>query len=372
MIPRVSFALLLLISAAGSKIVLVDAGSAKTAPLSEWKDRASEAGYTPLQDPLLDAVLFGNVALLPNTMPRLEAALRAAEEALTQLDLDGCLARVKTVDLIVSTTNLSPEVLTVLSDAHILAARAHDARGARKQAMAELEIAHRLAPDRSLDPARHSPRIRALWARASQPKPSAHDLGITTEPAGADLWLNGRRASRTTKVPLGRHYVTAALEGYESATVVVEPATAGVHLKLKALSREAYASRLRARLSEPGARVELVAPMLITLSGAERLGLVRGDQITVYDERGKSVATALTPLPPPPAARAPPTTVYRAAPVAVESTPWIKSANGITVMVVVGLVVVAAVAAVPIYVLARSDDGYVIENWCAAGEPCGQ
>ena len=135
-------------------------------------------------------------------------------------------------------------------------------RGAVPRALEAVRLVHRLDPARrALDPGSYRPKIVQLYAQAgATPETRETHLDVVTEPPGAEVWIDGRRAGTAPlarSLGVGFHYVAAAAEG--SAPRIEKPLLrAGEDTRLSLLLSRAPPEE-RARQ----ARVELAAGQAI-------------------------------------------------------------------------------------------------------------
>jgi PEGA domain-containing protein len=343
-----------------------------------------DAARAALEEPLGAGEGEGEAA----TRPRAAQLVRAARDAYSRFDYDGALERLRQAELSLVTAPPVPDVVRLLVDVNLLVGVVQADRGDAPRALEAFRVAQRLDPGRkALDPGSYRPRVVALYAQAAA-APEAHRarLDVVTDPAGAAVWIDGRRAGTsplTATLEVGLHYVAAVAEG--SAPRLEKPLLrAGEDTRLSMLlSRSSPEDRARQ------ARVELLAGRLgwdrgpAALAAAASLDLLvivrdvpeARSVAAIYDARtgelgpwrpaapAESVLVALsTALAPPPSARA--SLVTNGAsrdPSPAAATPWYRSWWLAPPLIAVG----AAVGLGTLWIFDRErTTTYAINRWC--------
>lgn len=174
------------------------------------KDGARAALEEPLEA-TPDGASAGSPAAL-----RAAQLVRAAREAYSRFDYDGALERLRQAELALATA--PPDAARLLVDANLLAGVVWADRGDAPRALDSFRLVHRLAPAMgALDPGSYRPRVVALYAQAvATPETRLARLDVVTDPAGADVWIDGQRAGvapLSRALPAGFHYVAVTAEG---------------------------------------------------------------------------------------------------------------------------------------------------------------
>jgi hypothetical protein len=156
--------------------------------------------------------------------PRLRARelVRAAKDAYSRFEYDVALERLRQAELAVATAAPAPELTALLVDVNLLAGVVAVDRNDTPRALEAFRAAQRLDPTRrALDPGSYRPKAVALYAQAVVAEGKAEKktsrLAITSDPAGAELWIDGVRAGTTpltTSLVAGLHYVSAVAPGH--------------------------------------------------------------------------------------------------------------------------------------------------------------
>jgi hypothetical protein len=322
------------------------------------------------------------------TRPRAAQLVRAARDAYSRFDYDGALERLRQAELSLATAPPVPDVVRLLVDVNLLVGVVQADRGDAPRALEAFRVAQRLDPARkALDPGSYRPRVVALYAQAAAaPEMHRARLDVVTDPAGAAVWIDGRRAGTSplsSTLEAGLHYVAAVAEG--SAPRLEKPLLrAGEDTRLSMLlSRSSPEDRARQ------ARVELLAGRLgwdrgpAALAAAASLDLLvvvrdvpdARSVAAIYDARtgelgpwrpaapAESVLVALAmALAPTPSARAALVTNGASRdPSPAAATPWYRSWWLAPPLIAVG----AAVGLGTLWIFDRErTTTYAINRWC--------
>jgi hypothetical protein len=173
-----------------------------------------DAARAALEEPLEDSS-DGAGGVTPAERRAAQLVL-AAREAYSRFDYDGALERLRQAELSLATA--PPDAAHLLVDVNLLAGVVWADRGDATRALDAFRLARRLAPEvRALDAGSYRPRVVALYAQAvATPETRVARLDVVTDPAGADVWIDGQRAGAaplSRALPAGFHYVAVAAEG---------------------------------------------------------------------------------------------------------------------------------------------------------------
>lgn len=272
---RVGFANVAHDGAAGQAAI-----AAVRAPVAE-AGRLEDLGDGParqaLESPVDPSALPESVAVA-----RARKLLAAAKDALTGFEYDAALDRLRQADATLRAVAPSPEVVAALADLNLLAGLVHAGRGDEARALEAFRLVRRLAPDRkALDPAAYRPAIVALYEQAGRADGASGVVFVTTEPAGATVWVDGRAVGvAPVELPalgVGEHYLAATLDGHAPRVERVR-VEAGRRLEqsflLARLPPEERARAVRAALLRPGVVEADWAPAAATLADVASLDVL--------------------------------------------------------------------------------------------------
>jgi hypothetical protein len=268
-----------------------------------------DAARAALEEPL------GADAGEAEARPRATQLLRAARDAYSRFDYDGALERLRQAELALATAPPVPDVTRLLVDVNLLAGVVEADRGDAARALEAFRVAQRLdAAPKALDPGGYRPRVVALYAQAAAaPETRRARLDVVTEPAGAEVWIDGRRAGTAplaATLEVGAHYVAAIAEG--SVPRLEKPVVgAGAASRLSLLlsrsppeerARQARADLLAGRLGWDRGPAALAASasldaVVVVRDGAAGTG---APEAAIYDARAGALGVFMPAAPPEP------------------------------------------------------------------------
>ncbi|HEX4405527.1 MAG TPA: PEGA domain-containing protein [Polyangia bacterium] len=320
------------------------------------------------------------------TRPRAAQLVRAARDAYSRFDYDGALERLRQAELALATAPPEPDVVRLLVDINLLVGVVQADRGDAPRALEAFRVAQRLDPARkALDPGSYRPRVVALYAQAAAaPEPRHARLDVVTDPPGAVVWIDGRRAGTSplsSSLEIGLHYVAAVAEG--SAPRLEKPLLrAGEDTRLSMLlSRSSPEDRARqTRVELLGGRLgwDRGPAALAAAASLDLLVIVRDvpdarSVAAIYDARSgelgpwrpaapaESVLVALATALTPPVRASLVTNGATGEPSPVTATPWYRSWWLAPPLIAVGAAV--GLGALWIYDRERTTT-YAINRWC--------
>jgi PEGA domain len=343
-----------------------------------------DAARAALEEPLpTDADGAGG----PATRPRAAQLVRAARDAYSRFDYDGALERLRQAELALATAPPVADVTRLLVDVNLLAGVVQADRGDTAHALEAFGVVRRLDPERTaLDPGSYRPRVVALYAQAAAVEARRARLDVVTDPAGAEVWIDGRRAGTSplsATLEAGPHYVGAVAEG--NAPRLERPVLrAGQDSRLSLLlsrsppeerAQKARADLLAGRLGWDRGPAALAAAASLDLVVLVRDG-GDGPEAAVYDARAGALGVFMPAAPVEPvlvalatALAAPPAPVAslvggkgreRDAPPPA-AAPWYRSWWLAPPLLAVG----AAVALGTLWIIDRErTTTYAINRWC--------
>jgi hypothetical protein len=340
-----------------------------------------DAARAALEAPLSD----GEAA----THPRATQLVRAARDAYSRFDYEGALERLRQAELALASAPPAPEVTHLLVDVNLLTGVVEADRGETARALEAFRVAQRLDPARrALDPGGYRPRVVALYAQAAaSPEPRRARLDVVTEPAGAAVWIDGRRVGTAplgASLEIGQHYVAAVAEG--SAPRLEKPLLrAGEDSRLSMLlSRSPPEERVRQ------VRADLLAgrvgwergPAVLAANASLDLVVVvraapgdKGAEAAIFDARAGALGPWMSAAPvepvlvalaaalaaPAPPAKAPLVGLTEREPSPAATTPWYRSWWLAPPLLAVG----AAVGLGTLWIIDRErTTTYAINRWC--------
>jgi hypothetical protein len=327
-------------------------------------------------------------------------AVADAREAYATFEYDRALARLEAIDRLLIDREPSPAGHALLVERHLLAGLVHEGRGRTADATRSFRALHHLAPARrGLDAGAYRPQVVALFARVVKASEPRAPLRITAEPAGAAIWLDGRRVG---KAPLalaalagGPHWVVASAPGQRPRGVVIDldaarPDSQAVSLSLSPLPPAEVGARLRRRIAQADrGDARGAAGDLARLAGVDVLVLIRarGDRAegAVLDARS-GLLSAWLPAPseellrqlPGAAATGSPAIAATGQDPLVSADPrpteegaaapaWYGTWWGRSILVAGGLAIAGGVVYA---VSAGGDDGFAVGGFCFDGKDC--
>jgi hypothetical protein len=176
------------------------------------KETAREALEAPLADVGVGAEADATLR------PRARELVRAARDAYSRFEYDVALERLRQAELALATAPPAPELTQLLVEVNLLVGVLQVDRGDLPHALDAFRTVQRLEPARrKLDAGRYRPRAVALYAQAAAaPETRGSRISVVTEPAGAEVWIDGARAGTapfTAPLGAGVHYVSAVAPG---------------------------------------------------------------------------------------------------------------------------------------------------------------
>ncbi|HVZ72417.1 MAG TPA: PEGA domain-containing protein [Polyangia bacterium] len=152
------------------------------------------------------------------TRPRAAQLVRAARDAYSRFDYDGALERLRQAELALATASPAPDVTKLLVEINLLVGVVEADRGSTARALDAFRVVRRLDPTlTALDPGGYRPRVVTLYAQAAaSPETKKVRLDVVSEPAGAEVWIDGKRAGAAplaATLEVGAHYVGAVAPG---------------------------------------------------------------------------------------------------------------------------------------------------------------
>jgi len=273
-------------------------------------DRAIEAVRPDLARHGLASIPAGDVrdaleAPLPpgsssaGAVARARKQLDTARESYSRFEYERALADLEAVDRLLLAREPSPQLIEVLVQRHLLAGLIHEGRRRPAEARRSFRLVRHLDPSRrSLDAAEYRPQVVALFAQAIRDDGRRASLLISTTPAGASVWLDGRPAGEAPlqlQLSPGYHWIVAGAPGHRphGAILDADPARSepAEQLSLDPRSPAERARELRRDLGAAAIDRErrAAARELARIAGADVLVLVRARgarvEATVFDAR---------------------------------------------------------------------------------------
>jgi hypothetical protein len=219
-----------------------------------------ETAREALEAPLADGAGDADATL----RPRARELVRAARDAYSRFEYDVALERLRQAELALATAPPTAELTQLLVEVNLLVGVVQVDRGDVPHALDAFRAVQRLEPGRgSLDAGRYRPRAVALYAQAAAaPEGRRSRISVVTEPAGAEVWIDGARAGTsplTTPLGAGSHYVSAVAPGSTPRLEkpLVRPGEdTRLSLMLARLPPEARVREARVALATPDASPE--------------------------------------------------------------------------------------------------------------------
>ena len=342
-------------------------------------------GYRPLSATVLRGALEDSFKR--SVVPTIDAAkslIDEAKDAYTRFEYEEALERLSRADAILHKLPTEKRILEITADRYRLAGRIFAGKGAQAQAVEQFRVVQRLRPKRrTLDSGTYHPDTVKLYDRARSVKRPRVPFEISVEPAGATIWLDGKRlapSQRNVKATVGLHRIAAEAEGHRSKVrmIRVGKGTREVSLRLSPAAVADEIRALRAALIAGGGGVDWQNNVvrIAALTGAPVLVVVRDAGEGVFEAavcRKQSLGAWI----PVPSSR-----FYAALTPASSNSTVVErqhqdsSSNGASwyqtwwgkSLIVGGL---AAAAGVTLYAVTR-ESGLAIDTWCPGSPECEQ
>lgn len=224
------------------------------------------------------------------------AALGRARDALARFDSKAAVDSAgAAIDRLVSLTPTA-EVTALIADLALVRGLAELGAGAAPEAGRSFGLVHRLAPERTLDPARYLPEVVAAFAAAG----AAADMTTldVTVPGGAEVWVDGADvgpAPASIQVAPGLHCVTITADRLVTQGELATVPASGASLTLEPVeaSRTTLLQRQRRRLAaatDDATAAAAVSELLRMIGGQDAIVVGRdgdGQLVTrIYSGRG--------------------------------------------------------------------------------------
>jgi hypothetical protein len=248
----------------------------------EWVDlgdgparRALEAPLDPESSPESEAVA------------RADTLLARAREAFAGFEYDTALSELRQTEVLLRGLVPHPQVIRALADMNLIEGLVRLGQGDTDRALEAFRLVRGLDPAQdTLDKGTFRPQVVALYEQAGKAEEATAKLNVTSEPAGATVWVDGQSvgpAPLVSPVAPGAHYVLVVLEGHLPRGEKVRLGQGGetsVPMLLSRLPAEEQARSVRASL------LESVAPQDQWRRAAARLcDAVSVDVVVLFRQR---------------------------------------------------------------------------------------
>jgi hypothetical protein len=269
-----------------------DGAGAAAAIAAAWSRLDAAGAVARIDEPARALLEAGAVA--PEVLARrgVEHARSLLGDARKSPDAAAGLALVGEAEAELLAVATRPDVVVALADVAITLGEASVDRGDESAAAERFLLAVRLVPGRTtLDPGLYRPSIVKRYVKAVKlhakktPKARRARLDVTTEPPGAEVWIDGRSAGVTPlaldEIDVGDHYITLTIDGRAARGARVALSAPGTALAydLGAAHASASLETLRERLAAGGAGDAAWLESALALAGAigaSTLVVVRG------------------------------------------------------------------------------------------------
>jgi hypothetical protein len=219
------------------------------ATIGSLRAELAHSDLKPTSDAELRAALESDMSANQSARQRGLAVLQQAREHYSRFEYGAALARV--VEARQLLLDAAPNLLVrkALAQTFLLEGQVHMDEKRLERAADAFRAVRRLDSSlHELDPGSFPPEVVKLFEQAAQP-PSGQpvNLEIRSKPAGAKIYINGRKvgaAPLTVQLSLGVHYVTARLRGYAASLQLIDVDRGGRKFELR-LKPQTVADRIR-------------------------------------------------------------------------------------------------------------------------------
>ena len=259
------------------------------------------------------------------------ALLADADARFLKFDFAGALDKLTAAERALEDAELGPATREVLRDLNLRRAEVELASKRTARAEGWLRLAVRLGAT-ELDSKRFPPAVRKQHQQAVAAEKAAARIRvrIETTPAASATCVDGVAVDgNEAELVAGEHYLCVASPGYQPKLVRQPIRGDRVKVELTALPRERASRSIRAaliqmKLEAPAARA--LARSLATSASADRIVLVRGAELFVYDvarDRVEPWQPAELDRPPPPNGNGTPVPIEPGTERPLYKNPWV-------------------------------------------------
>ncbi len=221
------------------------------AAIDSLRAQVAPQGYRLLETPSIRRALEAAVPQPSSTqvLGQARSLVQSAKDAYADFTYELALTRLQAVDALLLSLPPSARVVDLLVERHILAALVYDGIGDESRVLEAFRIVQRLQPERrALDPGFYRPRIVALFQKAKEAAAVAPAIALQSEPAGAELWLDGRPIGKAPQtldaLAVGSHYLAAVLPGHRPRAEILEVSARSAGERLYRLSEKPTIERI--------------------------------------------------------------------------------------------------------------------------------